>query len=163
MTVLPVFIDIEASGFGHQSYPIEIGVAFSDGSQYSSLIKPAPHWQYWDPHAETLHGIDRHQLLHEGVSASTVTAELNARLAGQTVYSDGWVVDKPWLDQLFRAANRNPDFWLSPVELILSEAQMENWRATRATLIQTYQGCLHRAAPDALLNQLTWQALGLGA
>lgn len=163
MTVLPVFIDIEASGFGHESYPIEIGVAFSDGSQYSRLIRPAPHWQYWDPQAETLHGIDRHKLFHEGVAASTVTAELNARLSGQTVYSDGWVVDKPWLDQLFRAANQDPEFWLSPVELILSEAQMENWRVTRTMLIQTHQGRLHRAGFDALLNQMTWQALGLAA
>ncbi len=163
MTALPVFIDIEASGFGHESYPIEIGVAFSDGSQYSSLIKPAPHWQYWDPQAEMLHGIDRQGLRRNGVAATRVTSELNECLAGQTVYSDAWVVDKPWLDQLFRAGNQDPQFWLSPVELILSEAQMTSWRATRATLIQTYQGRLHRAGSDALLNQMTWQALHLAA
>ncbi len=163
MTVLPVFIDIEASGFGHDSYPIEIGVAFSDGSQYSSLIKPAPHWQYWDPHAESIHGIDRQQLLRDGASASVVAKELNELLAGQTAYSDGWVVDKPWLDQLFRASSQDPKFWLSPVELILSEAQMVSWQATREALLPTFTGRLHRAGSDARLNQMTWQTLDLAA
>tara|TARA_Y100001951_G_scaffold105246_1_gene121039 strand:+ start:7658 stop:7939 length:282 start_codon:yes stop_codon:yes gene_type:complete len=34
---LPTIIDIEASGFGAASYPIEIGVVRYDGANYSGL------------------------------------------------------------------------------------------------------------------------------
>ena len=36
--IRPDIIDIEASGFGPDSYPIEIGVALSSGEKYCSLI-----------------------------------------------------------------------------------------------------------------------------
>ena len=40
----PFIIDVEASGFGSSSYPIEIGVALEYGSRHSALIKPADDW-----------------------------------------------------------------------------------------------------------------------
>lgn len=159
MTALPVFIDIEASGFGHEGYPIEVGVAFADGEQYSSLIRPAPHWQHWDDNAEALHGITRTLLDRVGQSAKVVTGVLNERLRGLTVYSDAWVVDKPWLDKLYRAANSEPSFWVSPVELILTEAQMDRWQATRDALLAGRQDQQHRAGFDARLHQEVWHRL----
>ena len=50
----PIIIDIEASGFGAESYPIEIGVVLGDGAKYCSLIEPRPEWTHWDPAAETV-------------------------------------------------------------------------------------------------------------
>jgi hypothetical protein len=34
-------LDIEASGFGRHSYPIEIGYARDDGHAWCSLVRPA--------------------------------------------------------------------------------------------------------------------------
>ena len=37
---VPNIIDVEASGFGPHSYPIEVGLALGDGSKFCSLILP---------------------------------------------------------------------------------------------------------------------------
>ena len=55
----PIIIDVEASGFGGMSYPIEVGVALDDDTKYCSLIFPAPEWQHWDEDAEKVHRIAR--------------------------------------------------------------------------------------------------------
>ncbi|WP_221893836.1 hypothetical protein [Bathymodiolus japonicus methanotrophic gill symbiont] len=47
----PNVIDIEASGFGVTSYPIEIGIVLSSGKKYCSLIQQAPGWTYWSVEA----------------------------------------------------------------------------------------------------------------
>ncbi|MFO1249856.1 MAG: hypothetical protein U1E77_01625 [Inhella sp.] len=39
---LPAFIDIEASGFGRGSYPIEVGFVDRDGQLFCTLVQPRP-------------------------------------------------------------------------------------------------------------------------
>ena len=152
----PAIIDIEASGFGNGSYPIEIGVILSNGKTYCTLIYPAAEWRHWDQQAEALHGISRHTLLNKGKAIAQIAAELNELLAGQTVYSDGWVVDKPWLSQLFQLSGAQPKFSLSPLENILKEPQMEIWSATKAQVIQDLALTRHRASADARIIQETY-------
>jgi hypothetical protein len=48
---LPAIIDLEASGFGKGSYPIEVGFVLPEGAMYCTLIQPAPHWRHWDDKA----------------------------------------------------------------------------------------------------------------
>jgi hypothetical protein len=55
---IPYIIDIEASGFGEESYQIEIGVILNDESKYCALIRPQPDWLYWDDEETKL---DRHR------------------------------------------------------------------------------------------------------
>ena len=55
----PNIVDVEASGFGGMSYPIEIGIALENDTQYCSLISPAPDWEHWDSEAEKIHRIAR--------------------------------------------------------------------------------------------------------
>ena len=62
---LPTLLDIEASGFGRGSYPIEVGLARADGSVCAFLIQPQNEWTHWDPKAELLHGISRSRLERE--------------------------------------------------------------------------------------------------
>src|SRR3990167_8850773 len=38
----PAFLDIEASGFGRDGYPIEIGFVLSDGEAWRTLVRPSP-------------------------------------------------------------------------------------------------------------------------
>ena len=44
----PTILDLEASGFGRGSYPIEIGFVEAGGLPFCSLIQSAPDWEYWD-------------------------------------------------------------------------------------------------------------------
>ncbi|WP_315853224.1 hypothetical protein [Alteromonas oceanisediminis] len=85
---LPSIIDVEASGFGANSYPIEIGVVRSDGARYCKLIKPLSDWLHWDKEAEALHGIRREVLLTHGLDAVEVCHELNQFLHNEQLYSD---------------------------------------------------------------------------
>lgn len=152
----PIIIDIEASGFGSDSYPIEIGVALSAIERFCRLIKPQPSWQHWSEEAEALHGISRHVLATTGVNATQVCLELNQLLYEQTVYSDGWVVDSPWLNRLYEGAGMAMEFKVSPLEVILNESQMQLWHPTKDRLMATSQESRHRASSDAALILMTY-------
>jgi len=161
----PFIIDVEASGFGSTSYPIEIGVALDGGKKYCTLITPSPGWTHWDDSAEKVHGISRDILETYGTPVVEVADTLNLLLDGLTLYSDGWVVDKPWLMTLFQAAGRPMHFYLSPLEMILSEVQMANWHTTKDRIIEDMHLERHRASYDAWIVQETYRQtleLGLG-
>lgn len=153
----PIIIDIEASGFGAGSYPIEVGVALSDGTKYCSLITPRPSWTHWDEGAEKVHRVSRDVLHRHGRPITEVAARLNALLRLQTAYSDGWVVDKPWLDRLYFAAGMRCEFSYSALEMILSEPQMAIWHATKDGLLSELGDHRHRASFDAYVVQETWE------
>ena len=155
---VPIIIDVEASGFGAQSYPIEVGVIKQNGERFCSLIKPQPDWQHWDEQAQALHGISPELLLKKGRSVNLVCRELNQFLCGQTAYSDGWVVDQPWLIKLFDAAKLSMQFTLSPLEMLLNETQMTYWHQTKEQLIRAINQPRHRASHDAALIQDTFKA-----
>lgn len=97
----PNVIDFEASGFGIDSYPIEVGVVLADGQKYCALIKPAFDWHFWSGEAEAVHGLSRELVIEHGKPVWMVVNELNAFLGNRVAYSDGWVVDKPWLSRLY--------------------------------------------------------------
>jgi hypothetical protein len=159
----PSILDFEASGLGIDSYPIEVGIILADGRKYCTLIKPAHNWLHWDQSAEELHRISRGILLSYGKPIVEVANELNRLLAEKTIYSDGWVVDKPWLNKLFYHANLMPSFFLSPLENILSELQMALWSTSKQAVIEELALSRHRASTDALIIQetyhRTWQIL----
>ncbi|HEY7771708.1 MAG TPA: hypothetical protein VIC26_00895 [Marinagarivorans sp.] len=156
--MLPTILDFEASGFGHESYPIEVGVALSDGQRFCTLIKPLQDWSHWDESAAQVHQISQHDLQRHGVPVSDVCARLNQLLRDQIVYCDGWVVDKPWLNRLYEAANTAPSFSLSPIESIQSEAQQNIWAEVKDELLESFAFDRHRASHDALLIQETYKA-----
>ena len=153
----PIIVDIEASGFGGYSYPIEVGIALDDDTKYCSLISPAPTWEHWDEQAETVHRIARDILETYGKPIAAVAAELNQLLAGKTLYTDGWVVDKPWLNVLFHEARTAMTFSVSPLEMILSEQQMARWHATKDIVLGEAKMRRHRASFDAWIIQETYQ------
>ena len=153
----PLIIDIEASGFGVSSYPIEVGVALRDGSTFCSLITPAADWTHWDSTAEAVHRVSRDILRSYGKPLREVTAQLNALLDGCTLYTDGWVVDRPWLTTLFYAAHTPMMFSVSPLELILSEAQMALWHETKNAVTAGVDNPRHRASYDAWVIQETYR------
>jgi len=151
-------MDIEASGFGPDSYPIEVGLALGDGERYCSLITPVDDWVHWDESAQGVHNITRDMLKRHGRHPHQIASELNDLLEGQTVYSDGWVVDKPWLIRLFFAAGLDMKFQLSPLEMIMTEPQFAVWDDTKQRLTEEANIPRHRASNDAWLIQETYRA-----
>jgi len=152
----PFIIDVEASGFGPLGYPIEIGLAMESGMRYSTLIKPADDWTHWNAAAEKTHGIPRSVLERHGRPIKDVAEKLNEMLEDRFVYSDGWVVDQPWITQLFAAARLPQLFTVSALETILSEAQMSIWHETKEEFMQKNNLHRHRASIDAMIVQETY-------
>jgi hypothetical protein len=151
----PPVMDIEASGFGAGSYPIEIGISLADGDAYCTLITPEPDWTHWDAHAEAVHGITRDTLHRFGKAASVVIAELERRLAGSTIYSDAWCHDYTWLNLLYSAADRTPGFKLASLHSVVGEIEQARWEALRSQ-VQRHDGAArHRASTDARVLRRT--------
>lgn len=151
----PTVLDVEASGFGRNSYPIEIGFVLPNGHAYCTLIRPEAHWTHWDAQAEATHHIPRALLVQRGLAVLEVARTINAQLAGQTVYSDGWANDYSWLGALFDAADMSPAFKLENLRALLDDHQADQWHTVKAQ-VSTERGVQrHRASADARLLQLT--------
>ena len=104
--------------------------------------------------AESLHGITRELLKRHGRPARWMAEQLNARLAGQTVYCDGWGQDYPWLARLFDAAALPQRFKLDDLRKLLTEAEAPRWRGVVDTVRQRQRLTRHRASSDARVLQL---------
>jgi hypothetical protein len=154
-TDLPIVIDIEASGFGRGSYPIEIGFVLPDGRGDCMLIRPDATWQHGDPAAESLHHISRALLDRHGQPIASVVDRLEAQLAGKTVYSDGWGHDYSWLSTLYDAAGRRPGFRLDSLQKLLSPEELDAFEAAKTAVAGESPLERHRASADARLLQST--------
>jgi hypothetical protein len=154
MLAMPTILDLEASGFGRGSYPIEIGFVEACGLPFCSLIQPAPDWQHWDDGAEALHGISRDLLKRHGRPRAWVVNEINTRLAGQTVYCDSWAHDYSWLSKLFDSVDAQPRFRLDDLRLLLSEDEARRFGPLKQQIRAEAHLHRHRASADAKLLQL---------
>ncbi len=152
---LPCVLDIEASGFGRGSYPIEIGFVLPDGTAWCTLIVPDETWTHWDSEAESMHGISRAVLRRHGRSAHEVASELNQRLAGRAVYCDNWAHDYSWLARLFESAALSPSFRLRHLRELMSESAAEHFDDTREIVARSLQLRRHRASSDARVLQMS--------
>lgn len=154
--LIPAVIDVEASGFGAGSYPIEVGVVLPNGKSHCYLIRPAPSWTHWDPEAEAVHGIRRDILATRGAAIEEVARTLNQILLGQTVYSDAWGHDRSWLARLFEEAEISQHFRVESLRSLLTDYQLERWQGTRDRVIREIGQVRHRASIDALIVQQTF-------
>ena len=154
-------IDIEASGFGRRSYPIEIGYVRDDGQAWCSLVRPAADWKHWDKQAERVHGIARPSLLQHGRPVADVARRLNDDLAGRTVYCDGWAHDYTWLGVLFEEAGLVPRFKLESVNRLLDDARLARLDGERQRAFGALGIRRHRASSDA--RALQWALEQLAA
>lgn len=159
---MPAILDIEASGFGRGSYPVELGFVNVDGTLFCSLIRPEPDWCHWDDSAQALHGITRELLARHGRSAVWMAQQINARLAGQTVYCDGWGHDYAWLSRLYDAADLQPNFRLDDLRCLLTEDEALRWHGVTQAVRARQQLGRHRASSDARVLQLALQSIKNG-
>jgi len=154
---LPCVLDIEASGFGRSSYPIEVGYVLPDGRAACMLVRPPENWTHWDASAEHVHGISRTTLAAHGRTPQDVAAALNHDLAGMTVYCDGWAHDYTWLNALFNEAGLQPAFKLESVSALLDEDRLSRLDEARRDAVREMGLTRHRASNDARALQ---RALG---
>jgi len=151
----PIVIDVEASGFGRGSYPIEIGVALADGRTACFLVRPEADWTHWDPDAARLHGIARDTLERKGRPVAEIAAILNDLLGDAVVYSDAWGMDSSWIALLYDRAGLRQRFRLEALAGLLDDAQRATWADARRAVCADMQLTRHRASADALVIQRT--------
>ena len=151
----PTVIDVEASGFGRNSYPIEIGFVLPDGRTFCTLIQPQPAWTHWDRSAERVHHIARALIVQRGRPALEVAQLLNQQLDGRVVYSDGWANDYSWLGVLFDVAELSPRFKLENLRALLQDDEADRWYAVKQQVALERGPQRPRASADARLLQLT--------
>lgn len=156
-------IDIEASGFGRRSYPIEVGYVLPDGRSRCMLIRPPEEWAHWDEKAALVHGITRATLMQHGKSPLEVARLLNDDLAGMTAYCDGWAHDYAWLAALFEAAGMSPSFKLESVNRLLGDTQLSQLDGERRGALAEMGLKRHRASNDAKALQLALDRVVSGA
>lgn len=116
----PCIGDIESSGLGDRSYPIEIAWSTPEGAVHSWLVRPEHLWIYWDLAAEELHHIAYVDLKQYGKPAREIAEEMNADLNGQVLYFDGGAFDRFWLDKLYEVANLKPAFTMGDFNELLA-------------------------------------------
>lgn len=160
-------IDLEASGFHAESYPIEIGLVLGSGSAFEDstfevVIKPDEKWTHWCKEAQEMHGLSRKYLNNFGRETRYVCEALNDICHGQTLYSDAWVWDSMWLRRLYEAAGMQASFTCSPLEYFLSEHHLENWMDYKKVWSEKLGLPLHRALNDARLISHIMSDKGIG-
>lgn len=154
-------IDVEASGFGRNSYPVEVGVAMPGGETHCMIIKPVSGWHHWDPAAQKLHGIDRNTLVQHGQEVEYVARSLNSWLGGLVVYSDAWGNDSTWLALLFECAEISQHFQIDSLRSLMTEAQAACWHRVKDEVTESSGYRRHRASQDALILQQTFRKTAL--
>jgi hypothetical protein len=153
---LPVFLDIEASGFGAGSYPIEIGCVLADGRTVCCLVRPPEGWQHWDDSAESVHHITRELLMSRGKPIAEVISHLDDALRGQDVFSDAWGNDYAWLSRLYDEAGTVPRFRLRSLRELLNEEQAARWHDAKLRVADELRTTRHRASNDARVLQAAY-------
>lgn len=150
-------LDVEASGFGAGSYPIEIGYVLPDGTTYCTLIRPSDSWTHWQSKAESVHGITRSILAQHGKPLAQVAQHLNQALRGLTLYTDCWSADWGWISRLYDEAELPPYFRLEDLRLLLTVDQANRWHDVKDKVVADLALTRHRASNDAKILQLTLQ------
>lgn len=155
---VPDVIDVEASGFGRGSYPIEVGVALASGRTACFLIRPFPDWIHWTDEAESLHRISRAVLETYGRPPTEVAAGLNTLLDGRTVYSDAWGVDSSWLALLHERVGLPATYRVDALNGLLTDGQRDAWARLKQHARLEMGLTRHRASADALVLQRAFTA-----
>jgi hypothetical protein len=155
MTVArPCILDIEASGFGRHSYPIEVGYVLPDGRARCTLIRPPAALDTLGPGRRAGAPHQPRHLLRHGRPTGEVARMLNDDLAGRTVYCDGWAHDYPWLAALFDEAGLAPVFKLESVRTLLDDAHLAHLPELQRQAPAGTGPDRHRASADARALQL---------
>jgi hypothetical protein len=122
-----------------------------------------------------MHRVPREAAVAHGRDVAEVAAQLNALLAGRTVYCDGrghepagpaqgqipvgaarrLPDEQAWLRRLFDAAGTPPAFTLANLRVLLSDREAAFWHVLQQQVATEMHLQRHRASADAKIIQLT--------
>ena len=111
----PIFLDIEASGLGPDSWPIEIGLAWITPTgcidSAARLIAPDPAWPEhgWSGDSARIHCIPRTRPDTEGIAAREVATWLVEMLDGRAALCDAPEFDGKWMMRLLDRLDARQD------------------------------------------------------
>lgn len=156
------FIDVEASGLGPDSWPIEIGVAWLDGRKvitHSSLIRPRPEWsnEAWNPRSAKIHGIDREEL-NDAPDADEVAQWFRQLVGDRVLISDAPNHDGMWLERLLREQREIVLLQDALYRAFSTEGVLAPGRLHKAYKLRGTQKPAHRAGDDAAGHAHAWRA-----
>lgn len=97
------FMDIEASGWKKNSFPIEIAWG-NNFIKKNFIIKPAYNWDtdIWEEEAYNIHKIKKEDIKKEGKKISFIIEKMKENLKNKYVFSDSIEKDKIWLNMLLQ-------------------------------------------------------------
>lgn len=154
-----LFLDIEASGLGSASFPIEIGWVLDDeAGPESILVRPHETWDVasgWSAASAEIHGITPAMLEELGLSVEEACTRLDNLAPGRLVVSDAHRHDDWWLGRLYAAAGQEKTWSVGDVERLYGglaqDAGLDPIEAAAVlTRIEQIYPHPHRAGPDAL-------------
>ena len=148
-----VVIDVEASSLSDESYPIEAAWLSLDGESDSFMINPESvgGWDDWSIESESIHGIERSELVDFGISAFDAASRLNSMLTGCLVISDYAGSDGFWLHRLFKATGVQMQFDVIDImEIAYMSDRMKEHSVFRK--MKSNAEIAHRALADCQQN-----------
>lgn len=156
--MLPIFVDVEASSFAGDSYPIEIAWNMPDSKIENHLINPycIKEWIDWDPASQAVHGLSRNYLSNNGEPPLSVAKRMNKVLSGCDVYSDAAEYDAFWIDQLFKVTGLIREFSVRDFYSLLPNEITNGYFMSNNSVLSKYQEkarkragvAAHRASHD---------------
>jgi len=152
----PIIIDVESSGTGPGSYPVEIGLAMPDGKTHCFLIKPASQWLHWDKRNEQVHHISQATLVAAGKDVGTVALALNSILKGEVAFCEKWGMAITWMSLLYYTARVPQMFTIESLHSLARQPKINTWNALRQTITEEISPQRRRASTDALILQKTY-------
>jgi len=109
----PLFLDIEASSYDDDAFPVSLAWSLPDGRIKTVLVMPDESWNLDE--VERL-PFDIQHYYDQGFSTSDIAHEINIDLDGSTVYVDGIDPDELWLEKIFEACGIEPTFELARMD-----------------------------------------------
>jgi DNA polymerase III epsilon subunit-like protein len=153
-----VFLDFEACSLSHNSWPIEVGLAWLVERHIvveSALIRPHSSWDEdeWNPASEKIHGIPRNAL-DAAEPAESVARWFLAKLGSGQLVSDAPDFDARWLSRLLATIGEPPldvmDFDSVAWSAFASEGRIAPGRLSRGNKnMAARRVAAHRAGEDA--------------
>lgn len=153
-----LFIDIEASGLGIDSYPIECGWTVWNGEGDATLINHQP-WlesSYWDSQAELLHGISK-ESLKDAPDAKTALKIITDKTQEGILFSDCPKMESIWLSLLSSASQDRMKWTIHDATSLFGKSLKDERMANSIMEKFKTTGHHHRAQGDSLVLWKVWQ------
>ncbi|MCP5160655.1 MAG: hypothetical protein H7A00_03155 [Hahellaceae bacterium] len=150
---IPVFLDLEASSYEEDAFPLSIAWSLPDGRIKNVLVMPD---ETWNPRDNSSMPYDLQHYFDQGASVADIAREMNQDLDGLTIYIDGLDPDEEWLEKLFEAAADEPTFEIARIDDLFIGLDYGQLIETRDDTLRRYE--LDGQTPEGAVLGLLYMA-----